>query len=77
MARPVHYASHGSGGLAFRCYFKELQQHIDSADTTAPKHDQWQTRSVPAPRRHTDLRKVTCPDCWHQIAAMAAKAKAE
>lgn len=81
MSRVVHYAAHGRGGLAFPCYFAELE--VWSADwkkVDAEKkrlYDAGRTRdgldlrgAVPMPLRHTDLRKVTCPKCWESIAGM-------
>jgi hypothetical protein len=73
MPRPVHYAAHGSGGLAFGCYFEEYERHRDSPVTTrlSPRgHYTKEVHEVGFPLRSTDLSKVTCSGCWKEIAAM-------
>lgn len=68
--RVVHYTATGSAGLAFPCYFKELRSHLDSG-IPDPEIPQFMERyTLPCPRRHTDLRRVTCPECWAGIAGM-------
>jgi len=73
MSRPVHYAASGTRALAFACFRRELRAHLDSytPSGTTPRAG---TYSVPPPRRHTDLRRVTCLECWQHIAAMAQTA---
>ena len=77
--RPVHYAAHGSGGLAFRCYHRDLRAHLDSGTTVPavkrPGHFSAPTRKYgrPTPLRHTDLSKVTCRECWAAIRKMALR----
>lgn len=63
VARFVHYHASGTGGLAFACYLDELVARLDCRRLGV--------RALPAPRRSTDLAKVTCPDCWARIAGMA------
>jgi hypothetical protein len=58
--RPVHYHASGGGSLRFGCYMHERFAHLAAGD-------------VPPPRRHTDLRKVTCAECWRAIRRMAEK----
>lgn len=71
MARPIHYHGHGARGLSFTCYAVEYGRHRDSGDPNAPEDRRWQTRTVPEPLVRTDLRKVTCPACWAEIAKLA------
>jgi hypothetical protein len=61
-ARPVHYAAAGTLGLAFGCYYRDLNAHLA---------DRGVEGGLRAPLRHTDLRRVTCPECWGEIARMA------
>lgn len=74
-ARPVHYAAHGTGALAFACFYRELRAHLDSGRDTATEHGHARkVYAVKTPRRHTDLSRVTCPECWREIARMVAAA---
>jgi hypothetical protein len=59
--RPVHYHASGGGSLRFDCYMREVRAWV-----TLPT-----PRRSPPPRRHTDLRKVTCAECWRAIRRMA------
>jgi hypothetical protein len=84
-ARPVHYHASGSGTLAFECYYRELQTHLaafkafdSTKGTDYPTTAAWiaarkaaQKAAPPSPARHTDLRRVTCPACWREIAHLA------
>jgi hypothetical protein len=67
--RPVHYAAATTRGMVFSCYDRELQQHVDSGREDGARFRK--VYSMPAPLRHTDLSKVTCPECWRAIAKMA------
>jgi hypothetical protein len=60
--RPVHYYASGGESLYFDCY---LQERGGTSSSAKYAHS--------FPRRHTDLRKVTCPECWRQIGAMATR----
>jgi hypothetical protein len=61
--RPVHYYASGGKSLYFDCYLRELEWAYSAS--LPPSKD------VPPPRRHTDLRKVTCAECWRAIRTMA------
>jgi len=74
--RVVHYGAVGRDGLVFDCYWAEYRRHEASGDPTVNEHNRWLTRTVPAPARRTDLRKVTCPRCWSAIAALAGVRRA-
>lgn len=73
--RVIHYGSVGSGGLAFRCYFDELNKHLKSGSPAKSKggYVDITKYTLPNPLTTTDLRKVTCPDCWGSIYEMAKK----
>ena len=89
MTRPVHYVAHGRGGLAFDCFYEELRHHIAAREEVeatfqgpAKTFDESRARRqvvaaverrTPSPRRHTDLRKVTCLDCWREIVKLAPR----
>jgi hypothetical protein len=64
--RRVHYVAHGMGGLLFDCYRREVRAHLDTPLAEGRPG---------MPARHTDLRRVTCPECWRQIAAMVKALK--
>ena len=72
-ARPTHYAAATTGGLAFKCFYRELRAHIESAYDAPSKGGTFtvQRHHLPRPKRHTDLRRVTCSECWYQIMAIA------
>lgn len=78
MPRPVHYAAHGSGGLAFKCFFEEYEQHRNSPVTEhyAPgvKLYPRKVHKIGWPLRTTDLNKVTCPKCWAEIQDLSIRA---
>lgn len=88
MTRPVHYAAAFVSGLTFGCYRAELRAHrdaIDAAEVPGPitsmaaarearRRRRIAGRAAPSPRSHTDLRRVTCPECWNAIRAMARAA---
>jgi hypothetical protein len=78
--RPVHYAASGHGALAFDCFYRELQAHVAGYKEERVEIPEGfttkRTNTVPTPRRHTDLRWVTCPECWGEIARMAQGALA-
>ncbi|MBA7572524.1 hypothetical protein ES708_14307 [subsurface metagenome] len=61
--RVIHYGSVGSGGLAFRCYFDELNKHLKSGSPAKSKggYVDITKYTLPNPLTTTDLRKVTCP----------------
>ena len=77
MKQVIHYSAHGSGGLTFDCYHAEMQRHLDSKYVVTPEPipGQWSAPedhySIRPPRGHTDLRRVTCLDCWRSIRGMA------
>jgi hypothetical protein len=79
MSRPVHYASSGQS-LAFPCYWTEMKRHLASCRVipavTEPGHYRAERHDypVPSPRKHSNLGKVTCRECWTHIAARAALA---
>lgn len=74
--RPTHYCAHGSGGLYFACYHKELVAHIESKRQVRQPETGWMIDQydIKAPKRHTDLRRVNCRDCWTEIRRRANKA---
>lgn len=61
--RVIRYVAAG-GEAAFLCYIHEMKAHLDT--TLGPE---W--KPPPWPRRHTDIRKVTCPNCWAMIKYLA------
>jgi hypothetical protein len=66
--RPVHYHASGHGGLRFDCYLWERDfGYLASGGRSKD------VPPLPRPRRHTDLRKVTCSECWRAIRTMADK----
>ena len=75
--RVVHYAAHGTSGVAFDCYHAEMKAHLDSSYKVTPDPDpnRWSAPKtlyrLNPPKGHTDLRRVTCPACWKEIRAMA------
>lgn len=73
MPRLVHYAAHGSGGLAFACFYREYERHTATAfqEPTKRGHFLRTRHTIGYPRRSTDLGKVTCRDCWVEIRAHA------
>lgn len=75
MSRPVHYAGHGVRGLVFACLSAEVGRR---QETRRPVPDQsgrsaWTTYEYtqPRPRTASDLGRVTCRECWTEIARMA------
>jgi hypothetical protein len=73
MSRPIHYAAHGTRGLAFQCYYTELRAHVDAikaVQSSAGPDKLLRDISPKAPLRHTDLNKVTCRACWREIAQL-------
>ncbi len=74
MTRPVHYAAHGSGGLAFACYNDEIRLWLGSEYHVPNKYGGRDMKfRYPRPRRSTDLRNVTCPKCWFEIRKLVLK----
>jgi hypothetical protein len=71
--RTIHYAALGTGSWATTCFIDRMRAHLASAeklpDDIRPGHYHLgkTISSVPAPRRHTDLTKVTCDGCWREI----------
>jgi len=63
--RVTHYHAHGRG-LAFECYRAPLRAWLERAEASPQT-----TRTGDAPRRTTDLNRVTCPACWQSIRRMA------
>lgn len=59
MSRPVHYHASGVRAMSFECFQKELRAYIEDR------------KNKPMPKCHTDLTKVTCPNCWRDIYNMA------
>jgi len=78
-ARLVHYAAQGRGGLVFDCYRKAWREHEESEmQGPLPGASTWQNHAArkftyPQPKCHTDLGRVTCPECWAWILEMARK----
>ena len=73
MKRLVHYAAATSKGMVFSCFIRE--QHAAWPRET---HSYEQMRAArkaktlpPPPQYSTNLEKVTCPECWAEIAIMA------
>lgn len=75
MSRPIHYAAWGRRSLAFECYLEELAAWENSMEPRGgPVQPGWPRPlrpTKPAPKRSTDLQRVTCPDCWREIKRMA------
>lgn len=77
MSRPVHYAAATTAGMVFDCYRRAMQAHIDSGREVQIQAQvgSWSAPSmqyaVPAPRKHTNLDRVTCLECWASIEKMA------
>ena len=57
MKRVKHYCSYGSG-LAFSCYYKDLEKYIEENYKREPL-------------KTTNLKQVTCPECWKAILSIA------
>lgn len=84
MKRPVHYHAAGvspqAGGgrrkvlpLAFECYWREFRA-VNRFDLPAREgFEAVSKRWDSAPYRHTDLRRVTCVECWKAIVLMAGR----
>jgi hypothetical protein len=75
VTRPVHYAAAGRTGLQFPCLSAATRRWLASKVETwhETPNRKWleTTMTEPAPLKHTSLDRVTCPDCWREIAAMA------
>ena len=56
----VHYAGHGTRGLAFDCFLKALDAYLKSAKGSGTR-----------PPSTTSINRVTCNECWAKIEAMA------
>jgi hypothetical protein len=64
--------SHGAQGLSFPCWQREWSLHSASVYTETSKASWPKTKyRVPRPEVRSDLRKVTCPECWAAIAQLA------
>lgn len=78
-ARPVHYVAAFRSGLAFDCYYAEHKASRESPIrlTKGQRHlveKGWTpigSHVIPPPRKHTDLRRVTCEECWTAIYRIA------
>jgi hypothetical protein len=70
--RPVHYAGAGTNALAFDCFYRDLRAHANSGEPVGKYGSR--RYPVPTPLRHTDLRRVTCAECWGTIRKMASVA---
>lgn len=74
----MHYAP--AGGYGFNCFRDELRAHLDSGKklevpppSPAFGDAKWFRTEYgkPMPRKHSDIRKVTCRICWNKIQFMA------
>jgi len=71
LRRLTHYHSHGRG-LFFGCYRDGLRVWLEGAEASPQS-----TRAKDAPRRTTNLNRVTCVECWKAIRRMARNATGE
>jgi hypothetical protein len=78
MSRPVHYHAHGNG-LRFDCFNIEARAWSDDyrraqAEAQAAGAPSFHVKVATLyPRRSTNLAKVSCEDCWKEIATMVVR----
>lgn len=74
----VHYVPSGARG--FECFVREMRKHLDSVREVASRSSMpplfyvSRVYDLPAPRSHTDIRRVTCLECWKEIERLATEA---
>lgn len=76
MKRDVHYAANGTNGLAFYCFYRDLKLYLTDVEQIPAVREPGLIRAArikhnqPRVGRSTDLRRVTCNECWNTIGEM-------